>query len=37
MTVLEFARLVDVGLIIIGDLPLSSVNVDAGGQTRGEA
>lgn len=37
MTVLEFERLVDEGIITIGDLPLRSAAPDIGGQNLGEA
>lgn len=37
MTTFEYDRLVDEGIITIGDLPLPSVNLDTGVPTRGEA
>lgn len=37
MTTLEYDRLVDEGLITVGDLPLKSAKPDIGVKTRGEA
>ena len=37
MTMLEFDRLVDDGIITVGDLPLNSAKPDIGVKTRGEA
>ena len=37
MTMLEYDRLVDQGIITVGDLPLSSATPDIGVKTRGEA